>query len=385
MQTFHSFNIFNCWQSDDPKSRTIIKSVLAKVQKELKDKGYLLNIVEGASGTIGMPKIDEMLLKNIEECDIFICDLTPVIELKKKGKQSKAMPNSNVLFETGYAFAKKGTNRIIALARNNRIGLDTLPFDIRQYRLKSFRTNDDLKDLSLWVELIIDNILKESKAPVEYEADVVNVGGGQEFKGTAFYKKLVYDKDGVSGVIESGILINGKTAWERPSFFNNIELVNLSFLPINLVIQNKGLKMLQNCKLYISADNKSVIFRKTNLDDNPIHNIEFKTDSLHIDNNCVCYSGNSINPGDCSVIDCFYVKVPRDITEFYINWKLTSHVSKRFEGKIKILINHVLLPHKINYHLRESESDIIDFKARPHIAESFMRLLKVEGATNQSL
>ena len=60
------------------------------------------------------------MLQKICDCDIFVADLTPVAEVnvgkEDSFKRNKLMPNSNVMYEYGFAVGVKGMNRMIALA-----------------------------------------------------------------------------------------------------------------------------------------------------------------------------------------------------------------------------------------------------------------------------
>jgi hypothetical protein len=87
------------------------------------------------------------LLNKIEECSVFIADLSPISRKIDGGSgRQKLLPNPNVVFETGYAFAKLAASQIIAVVNESSLGdakLDDMPFDIRARRPLVFRLAED--------------------------------------------------------------------------------------------------------------------------------------------------------------------------------------------------------------------------------------------------
>ena len=55
----------------------------------------------GAQGKPGAGLIGEIILDRIEECDVYIADLTCVTSVRTADKRRKLLPNANVLIETG--------------------------------------------------------------------------------------------------------------------------------------------------------------------------------------------------------------------------------------------------------------------------------------------
>lgn len=120
------YTIFYSWQSDSKdKSRNIIDKALKQAVDALKKKyGVQVRIDHSTLGTAGMPSIDQTILRKIDACDIFICDLTPVVEYNKiegNGKQlTKQVPNPNVLIELGYAMSAIGVDYIIPVSHRGK-------------------------------------------------------------------------------------------------------------------------------------------------------------------------------------------------------------------------------------------------------------------------
>ncbi|AHB50439.1 hypothetical protein W911_16835 [Hyphomicrobium nitrativorans NL23] len=94
---------------------------------------------EATKGEPGMVDIAATVLKKIGECRAFVADLTPVCE----APNGKKMPNSNVVFELGYAYAKPGQGAIIAIVNKAKYKPDDLPFDLRGKRVMSYKLADN--------------------------------------------------------------------------------------------------------------------------------------------------------------------------------------------------------------------------------------------------
>ena len=78
-----------------------------------------------------MTPIVDGVMKKISQCDIFVCDITPVL-YKHNHDRKKLMPNSNVMFELGYAYHCLNSSQIIAVVNYNKVNRlrGNMPFDI---------------------------------------------------------------------------------------------------------------------------------------------------------------------------------------------------------------------------------------------------------------
>jgi len=144
--------VFVSWQSDTQGNRDVIfGSVNAEVQK-INEEGKLEIKVDQATRDLpGAPKIEDAILDKIIACDLFLCDITPVIKLNDE----KEMPNSNVLIELGFAIKTLGWDRIILVAKQGDWKDKDLPFDINHHRISKFHSS---KDCNLQFE--IDSCVK---------------------------------------------------------------------------------------------------------------------------------------------------------------------------------------------------------------------------------
>ena len=160
--------IFYSWQSDlDPAlTRNFIEDALMKAVKSLNrdDSIFAESVIDrDTSGVAGTPGISETIFQKIDECDVFICDVSIVNNSSEEAPESgyftqvvravaqvvlektfkyrrvkRPAPNPNVLIELGYAAARIGWDRVI-LVQNTAFGdLGALPFDLRSRRIVPF-------------------------------------------------------------------------------------------------------------------------------------------------------------------------------------------------------------------------------------------------------
>ena len=134
-------NIFYSWQSDRPNrtTRGFIEDAIKKAIRNIGSKAseiYApprdLKFDKDTKGMAGSPPISDTIFRKIEECAVFIPDLT----FCGATDDSRLTPNSNVLIEYGWALAKLGHERIVAVM-NSAYGEPTgeiLPFNIRHTR-----------------------------------------------------------------------------------------------------------------------------------------------------------------------------------------------------------------------------------------------------------
>ena len=134
-----NFAIFLSWQSDTKGNHKIIRDAIsAECQKQKEDNGYEINIDEATRDLPGSPKIEDAIFDKIAKADVFVCDITPVAVCGQK-----QMPNSNVIFELGYAFHTIGPERIIMLAEKGNWNDNDMPFDINHRRIGKFSSSSD--------------------------------------------------------------------------------------------------------------------------------------------------------------------------------------------------------------------------------------------------
>ena len=133
--------VFYSWQSDRPNktNRRFIEDALAlaiqnlgRERNEIYAPSRDLDLDKDTKGIPGSPPVADTIFRKIEECAVFVPDLT----FCGLTERERPIPNANVLIEYGWALAKLGHERIVAVM-NEAYGPSTetsLPFNIRHNR-----------------------------------------------------------------------------------------------------------------------------------------------------------------------------------------------------------------------------------------------------------
>lgn len=159
--------VFYSWQSDTPSklNRNFIEDALREALKRLHSDATLENALRDTAveldkdtkGVAGSPPIVETILSKIDDCAVFIADVTFVGESKAglidAGDKPRQFPNPNVMLEYGFAL-KRHSHRAVIAVMNTAYGkpdAESLPFDLRHLRWPityhlSDTTSDDKKD-----------------------------------------------------------------------------------------------------------------------------------------------------------------------------------------------------------------------------------------------
>lgn len=161
----YQYKLFFSWQSEDKKSRKALDLALQNAVDALKDKGISLKIDHSTLGESGMPSIDQTILRKIDDCDIFLADVTPVDRYHQtlgNGQQvTKEIPNPNVLLELGYAMSALGVGYVIVAAHQGNWIPSNMPFDINHHTIYSFTSSNC--DLTSRILGIVEYIKKNGR------------------------------------------------------------------------------------------------------------------------------------------------------------------------------------------------------------------------------
>ena len=138
--------VFYSWQSDLPETRGVIQWALNKAIKNLNrdlDLDEPLRVDQDTEGVAGWPDITSALFDKIDQCEVFVADITPI---NGPNSDFRITPNPNVLLELGYALATGfGRTRIICVINTHYLpngDLRELPFDLRGSRPLQFTLQD---------------------------------------------------------------------------------------------------------------------------------------------------------------------------------------------------------------------------------------------------
>ena len=168
--TMYKFTIFFSWQSDLPDNRKIIRDAIkATCQKLKEDNGYVIEIDEATRNLPGAPKIEDSILEKIDVCDVFVCDITPITI-----HENKQYPNSNVVYELGYAMKALGDKLIILLAKSGNWTESQLPFDFNHRRIGKFSSAKDC-NLDFEIKSCLEHFIKKGKCSnsIRYRREIL--------------------------------------------------------------------------------------------------------------------------------------------------------------------------------------------------------------------
>jgi Predicted nucleotide-binding protein containing TIR-like domain len=174
-------NIFYSWQSwtNQKKNRYFIQKVIEQSLSNLK-KDFEFDIEcaldRDTKDLPGTPAIADSILEKIDNCKLFICDLTITTKSLNKKGELKSSPNPNVLIELGYAVAKLGWEKVITVMNIEYGDPKKLPFDLQHrrfpiaYNLPSACDNNHFAIERKKLSGIIESSIKTSLARILQES-----------------------------------------------------------------------------------------------------------------------------------------------------------------------------------------------------------------------
>lgn len=187
------FKVFYSWQSDLPNNtnRSFIRQCINEAIDFAKETETIeAERDEATLGTTGSPNIVTTLFSKIDECDLFIADVS--LCYTEDQKNEKKSPNPNVLIELGYAVKVLGWERVICLC-NTDYG-DNYPFDIEHNRITkySLSSGNNKQNTSRYLsKIIFENIVELREQPVRTKAGFANyIIGSYSFENHKVIKKL---------------------------------------------------------------------------------------------------------------------------------------------------------------------------------------------------
>lgn len=139
--------IFYSWQSDLPNStnRTFIQTALERAAQSIRnDPAIAVEPVvdRDTAGVPGSPDIADAIFEKIDNCQIFICDVSII----NPDDGQRPTPNPNVLLELGFALKRLGWPYIIMIFNSARSPVEHLPFDLRTKRVTVYSVQESDSD-----------------------------------------------------------------------------------------------------------------------------------------------------------------------------------------------------------------------------------------------
>lgn len=121
-------------------------------------------------GTVGSPSIVNAIKDKIDHCGIFVADVSIVDE----SKAGKKLVNQNVMFELGYAIARRSEMNIIMLFNADLGTPKDLPFDISHHRVLQFSLKQDDKKGTKLKQKLEDALITHLHALIEQEVSYID-------------------------------------------------------------------------------------------------------------------------------------------------------------------------------------------------------------------
>lgn len=350
------YRLFFSWQNDRKDTKAIINSALKKAKNKLKADGIDLFIDQDTRERVGKRNIDAEVLEKIRKCDIFVADLTPVITYippKEQHDLPKHMPNSNVMYEYGYALHAKGENRMIVLAsldKESNEHIEYMPFDINHDTITCFKDENSLRGLYDWIKKIIEDVDRERAAFVpEYACGLWFVDEVGELTDSITihprYKRIWYNpktpnKEPSPHTTQPSVMEQAMNPFNIqkalieelrrtvPSSMVTVKPIskttNFSYVPIRLVFINQGNAPLDNVRITAKASDERILYAEENVKEGfRMPRVKHETDTF-ADEDGIFQKLPTLNPQSQCQLDEVYIHAPHDIGEFKLEWKLSS-------------------------------------------------------------
>lgn len=342
------YRLFFSWQSDRKDTKKIIRKALDKAKKELESQDIELYIDQDTRDRVGKKDIKQEVLQKIDNCDIYVADLTPVTTIKpQEGSHDlpKHLPNSNVMFEYGYALRAKGESHMIVLASIDKEideHIEYMPFDINHDTITVFSDVESLKNIKNWILNIISSVEKERESQIPdfkcsclflLHEETKNFETSEAITIKPLFKKVWHK--GYKTIRNNKF---DPFSQQNPTLVKPItSSTNYSFYPINLIFNNDGQKPLDNISLSLNASNKNVSFQENNTEFNYRLILPKNKTSLFVNNFGISRHIDTLNPGQSIILQPFYLHAPYDIGNFELYWSINSR-NYKFEGTLHIRV-----------------------------------------------
>jgi hypothetical protein len=173
--------IFYSWQADLPTKdhrnliETALKNAIETINKE-ETSVHQLILDRDTKGVPGAPVIAQTIFGKVDQCTAFVADVTIVGRLTS----GKAVINSNVSIELGYAFKAVPESGLILIVNKAYGEVEELPFDVKHRRVMTYklppeaspedrrRAGKELqRDFELALRLLVDERRATEVTPVE--------------------------------------------------------------------------------------------------------------------------------------------------------------------------------------------------------------------------
>ena len=344
------YTLFYSWQADNQEVKNSIRKSIDFSVKELNKRGICIHVDQDTRDRIGTTSINDEVLNKIRESDIFLADLTPVTEYESDGV-TKLVPNSNVIFEYGYAKGTIGMSRCILVAKlTNKQSIAQFPFDINHDSISIIKEASGLSNLSNWILKIAEDVDKCRDAQMQkYHCKLLFDNFDTSTQVIPVFKRSFYGLVKTDDAHQQVYLKDGWSHREVPMFKmskNGVlvspvsEIINKSLSRVSLWFINDGEEALENCELTIMPIEDGVRFEDCDFKSafSNLHMVRSLNDPFSLSKRCVQEALKDVNPNASKEIDSFFLYVPANLSHVQLSWKMTSkHYSQ--EGILSINVH----------------------------------------------
>jgi hypothetical protein len=191
--------VFYAWQSDRPAkvNHHLIREAAAEACARITEddsNDWQVVLDSDTQGEAGMCDIPNTILQKIQNCDVFLADLTLIGTAAEDA--SKHLPNANVVFEFGYAARQLGFEAMIGVVNEAYAKVEGQIFDIKRrasLRYSASETDSTAKrtkvteQLSKSLEKVFRTTIETVVEPRRFEANAAttrkDVDAQKEFAG----------------------------------------------------------------------------------------------------------------------------------------------------------------------------------------------------------
>lgn len=343
-----SFTVFFSWQSDIPENSDILRSFIKVSIKNLETTHHVNVLYDEASrSVVGSQKVEEVILKKIRACDIFIADITPITRIEteeEKKKRIKLLPNPNVAFELGYAMHCLPMEQVLIVLSSG-IPHDQLPFDFNHNRLIDFDEQTNPMDEEIEKSLAFCMKTRTSQVDV-IVANPEDKILRPQYKQTKFIAERHKHNDIDSPFASIKQFQESMNQVVTPFRHVNIakaqvirKEINHSYSPIHLVIQNNNDGAIDNIDFEVFCNQKGVSIVENNVKDQFSFVQSLGGNRLFVveETNTAIQHVDTMNPQTKFMLDPFYLKVPYDCKSISLEWHVSSRQGS-FCGKIDMQV-----------------------------------------------
>lgn len=348
-----TYKIFYSWQSDNKSARNVISGALNRAAASLSVGNRQIEVIQDSREGNGAENISVGLLASISHSDLFIGDLTPVTEYQAKDG-IKISPNSNVMFEYGYAISQLGDSRCRQLAYlKDGHTMQMMPFDISQRKtiiISDANKKDLQKKIEAWIlEKIVDidkarqNDLPEEGAYISFKDDGKELNINPIFERITYHPKPVskpksHSTDTIVAVankaltpdwIQASIDRMANTQFVKPQIAKPItETIYESRVPINLYLSNIGKEAIENIQIVIELkdENSGQFFEENKEESYQFLKAKSRYGSIFVDESGknLYINYEILNPGMKMALPAFYLLTPFEQSVIELHWLVST-------------------------------------------------------------